>query len=48
MYYTCTKDVHKTEVTNFYQLEQLWWEMCNREYGESLTDVKIEGANKEV
>jgi hypothetical protein len=26
-------------------MDQLWWEMCDRECGEGLMDVKSEGAD---
>jgi len=28
-------------------MDQLWWELYNREYGEGLTDVRSEGADIE-
>ena len=43
----CTTDLQKPNFTNFYQMDQLWWVLYNRECGEGLTDVKSEGADKE-
>jgi hypothetical protein len=40
-------DLQKTKFTNIYQMDKLWWEMCNRECGECLMDVKSEGADTE-
>ena len=40
-------DLQKPKFTHFYQLDQLWWEMYNRECGQGLTDVKSEGADIE-
>jgi hypothetical protein len=40
----CTTDLQKTKFTNVYQMDHLWWELCNREHGESLTNAKSEGA----
>jgi len=42
-----TADLQKTKLTNFYQMDKLWWELYNRECGEGLTDVKSEGADIE-
>ena len=41
---TCKTGLQKPKSTNFYQMDQLWWELYNRECDESLTDVKREGA----
>ena len=43
----CTAEIQKRKFTNFYQMDQLWWEMCNRECGEGLMDVQSEGADIE-
>jgi hypothetical protein len=43
----CTADWQKHKFTNLYQIDQLWWELYNREFGEGLTDVKSEGADIE-
>jgi len=44
---TFTADWQKYKCTNFYQIDQLWWELYNRECGECLTDVRSEGADIE-
>jgi len=41
----CTMDLQKPKFTNIYQMDELWWELCSRESGEGLTDVKSEGAD---
>ena len=41
----CTADLQKPKFTNFYQMDQLWWELYSRECGEGLTDVKSDGAD---
>jgi len=41
----CETDLQEHKFTNFYQMDQLWWELYSRECGEGLTDVKIEGAD---
>jgi len=38
------KYLQKPKFTNFYQMNQLWWELHNRESGGRLTDVKSDGA----
>ena len=43
----CTTDLQKPKFTNIYQMDQLWWELYNRECGEHLMDVKSEGADIE-
>ena len=43
----CTTRLQKTKFTNFYQINQLWWELNNRECGEGLTDLKSDGADIE-
>jgi len=43
----CTADLQKPTFTNIYQMDQLWWELYNRECGEGLTDVKSEGVDIE-
>jgi hypothetical protein len=43
----CTAELQKPKFTNLYQMDQLWWELHNRECGESLTDVKSDGTNIE-
>ena len=41
----CTTDLQIHKFTNIYQMDQLWWELYNRECGESLRDVKSEGVD---
>jgi len=43
----CTTDLQEPKFKNFYQMNQLWWELNNRECGEVLTDVKSDGADIE-
>jgi hypothetical protein len=43
----CTTDLQKPKFTNIYQMDQLWWELYNRECGEGLMDVKSEGIDIE-
>jgi hypothetical protein len=43
----CTMYLQKPKFTNIYQMDQLWWELYNRECGKGLTDVKSEGADIE-
>ena len=38
-------DLQKPKFTNIYQMDELWWELCSRESGEGLTDVKSEGGD---
>jgi hypothetical protein len=42
-----TVDWQKYKFTNWYKMDQLWWELNSRECGEGLTDVKSEGADIE-
>jgi hypothetical protein len=39
--------LQKPEFKNLYQMDQLWWELNNRECADCLTDVKSEGADIE-
>jgi hypothetical protein len=43
----CRKYLQNLKFTNIYQMGQLLWELCNRERGEGLTDVKSESADIE-
>ena len=43
----CTADLQKFKFTNFYQMNQMFWELYSRECGEGLTDVKSDGAEIE-
>ena len=43
----CKTYLQEPKFTNFYQMDQLWWELYNRECGEGLTDVNSAGADNE-
>ena len=43
----CTTVLQKTKFTTFYQMDQLWWELYNKECGEGLADVKSDGVDIE-
>jgi len=42
-----TTDLQKAKFTKFYQMNQLWWELNNRESVVGLTDVKSNGTDIE-
>jgi len=42
-----TTDLQKHKFTKFYQMDQLWWKMYNRESVVGLTDVKSNGTDIE-
>jgi hypothetical protein len=41
----CATDLQEHKFTNFYRMDQLWWELYNKECGVGLTDVRSEGAD---